>query len=181
MAQGNAESHDVSEQFGVEEFDPRMKDVNFAMTRFLETASTAIEDPTHSPWTSPTDVVQASAFDRNVDENDDSDLSRSPTLTKQDNEPEVRHILAQEQPHTFMNEDGETALDLAAKQDVYLTRDVLNHGFDINLRNVCGETPLMCAVNSENVDTGVFAEKSRRCKCEGRSTVNMSPFGSIKR
>ena len=160
MAQGNAESHDMSEQSGVEEFDPRMKDVNFAMTRFLETASTAIESPTHSPWASPTDVVQASAFDGNVDENDGSDLSRSPTLTKQDYEPEVRHILAQEQPHTFMNEDGETALHLAAKQDVYMTRDVLNHGFDINSRNVCGETPLMCAVNSENVDTVAFLLKN---------------------
>ena len=130
------------------------------MTRFLETASTAIESPTHSPWASPTDVVQASAFDGNVDENDDSDLSRSPTLTKQDNEAEVLHILAQEQPHAFINEDGETALHLAAKQDVYLARDVLDHGFDINLRNVCGETPLMCAVNAENVDTVAFLLKN---------------------
>ena len=56
-------------------------------------------------------------------------------------------MLAQEQSHTFMNEDGETALHLAAKQDV------LSRGFDINLRNLCGETPLMCAVNAENVDT----------------------------
>ncbi len=160
MARGSGESHETSEQAGVEEFDPRMNDVNFAMTRFLETASTAIESPTHSPWASPTDVAQASAFDGNVDDNEDSDLSRSPTLTKQDNEAEVRHILAQEQPHTFMNEDGETALHLAAKQDVYLARDVLNHGFDINLRNVCGETPLMCAVNSENVDTVAFLLKN---------------------
>ena len=159
-AQGNAEIHEISEQTGVEEFDPRMKEVNFAMTRFLETASTAIESPTHSPWASPTDVVQASAFDGNIDENDDPDISRSPTLTKQDNERGVRHILAQEQPHTFMNEDGETALHLAAKQDVYLTREVLNHGFDINIRNVCCETPLMCAVNSENVDTVAFLLKN---------------------
>ena len=160
MARGSAESHEISEQAGVEEFDPRINDVNFAMTRFLETASTAIESPIHSPLASPTDVAQASAFDGNVDDKDDSDLSRSPTLTKQDNEPEIRHILAQDQPHTFMNEDGETALHLAAKQDVYLVRDVLNHGFDINLRNVCGETPLMCAVNSENVDTVAFLLKN---------------------
>ena len=137
-----------------------MKDVNFAMTRFLETASTVIESPNHSPWASQTDIMQASAFEGNVDENDESDLSRSPRLTKQDIGPEVRHIIAQEQPHTFMNEDGETALHLAAKQDVYLTREVLNHGFDINLRNLCGETPLMCAVNSENVDTVAFLLKN---------------------
>ena len=157
-AQGNAQSHDISEQAGVEELDPRIQDVNFAMTRFLETASTAIESPTHSPWASPTDVVQASAFD--VDEDDGSDLSRSPTLTKQDNEPEVRRILAQEQPHAFINEGGETALHLAAKQDVYLVREVLDHGFDVNLRNVCGETPLMCAVNFENIDTVAFLLKN---------------------
>ena len=157
-AQGNAQSHDISEQAGVEELDPRIQDVNFAMTRFLETASTAIESPTHSPWASPTDVVQASAFD--VDEDDGSDLSRSPTLIKQDNEPEVRRILAQEQPHAFINEGGETALHLAAKQDVYLVREVLDHGFDVNLRNVCGETPLMCAVNFENIDTVAFLLKN---------------------
>ena len=57
MAQGNAEIPEISEQSGVEEFDPRMKDVNFAMTRFLETASTAIESPTYSPWALLTDVV----------------------------------------------------------------------------------------------------------------------------
>ena len=62
-------------------------------------------------------------------------------------------MLAHKQARTFMNEDGQTALHLAAKQDEYLTRDVLSHGVDINIRNVNGETPLMCAVNAENVDT----------------------------
>lgn len=89
MAPGDARSHDVLEQAGIEGFDPRIKDVNFAMTRFLETASTAIKPPTHSPWASPTDVVQASAFDEYVDKDNDSDLSRSPTLTEQDYE--TRH------------------------------------------------------------------------------------------
>lgn len=130
-----------------------MKDVNFAMTRFLETASTVIESPTHSPWASPTDVAQVSTFDGNVDDNDYYDIDRLPTLAKQDNEPEIRHMLAQEQAHTFMNGDGQTALHLAVKQDACLTRDVLGHGVDINIRNVNGETPLMCAVNVENVDT----------------------------
>ena len=52
-----------------------------------------------------------------------------------------------------MNEDGQTALHLTAKQDAYLTWDVLSHGLDINIRNVNSETPLMCAVIAENVDT----------------------------
>lgn len=130
-----------------------MKDVNFAMTRFLETSSTAIESPTHSPWASTTDVAQVSTFDGNLDDNEYSDLDRSPTSAKQDYEPEIRHMLAQEQAHSFMNEDGQTALHLAAKQDAYLTWDVLSCGVDINIRNVNGETPLMCAVNAENLDT----------------------------
>jgi len=160
VVRGSPEGHGTSNQAGVEDFDPRMKDVNFAMTRFLETASTAIESPTHSPWASPTDVAQASTFDGNVDDNNDSNHNRSPTLAKQDNEAEIRHMLAQEQAHTFMNEDGETALHLAAKQDAYLIRHVLSHGFDINFRNVYGETPLMCAVNAENVDTVTFLLKN---------------------
>ena len=138
-----------------------MKDVNFAMTRFLENASTAIESPTHSPWASPTDVAHVSTFDSHVDDNDDSDLDRSPTLTHRDHEPEIRRMLALEQSQNCMNEQGETALHLAAGQDAYLTQEVLSHGFDIDLRNVWGETPLMCAVNAGNVDTVTFLLKNR--------------------
>lgn len=65
-------------------------------------------------------------------------------------------MLAQEQSQTLINENGETAFYLAAKQDSYLTRDVLSYGFDIDVRNVCGETPLMCAVKAENVETITF-------------------------
>lgn len=122
IAQESPEGHGTSNQAGVEGFDLRMKDFNFAMTRFLETAPTVIESPTHSPWASPTDVAQVSTFEGNVDNNDYYDLDRLPTLARQDNEPEIRHMLAQEQAHTFMNGDGQTALHLAAKQDAYLTR-----------------------------------------------------------
>jgi ankyrin repeat protein len=137
----------------VQRSEPRMKDINFAMTRFLETASTAADSPTHSPWASPTDVAQVSSFNEDLDDNDDSDLARAPTLTREDNESEIRHMLAKEPSHNSMNEDGQTALHLAATQDEYLTRDVLGHGFDINIRNLDGETPLMCAVNAENIQT----------------------------
>lgn len=153
IARGSPEGHGIPNQADVEGFDLRMTDINFIMKRLLETASNAIESPTHSPWASPTDVAQASAFDESVDDDDDSYLDRLPTSTKQDDEPEIRHMLAQAQSHTFLNENGETALHLAAKQDAYLARDVLSHGFDIDVRNVCGETPLMYAVNAENVDT----------------------------
>lgn len=152
-AQESLEDKNASNQAGVEGFDPRMKDINFAMTRFLETASTVVESPPHSPWDSPTDAAQVSIFDGNVDDSDDSNPDRLPTLAKQDVEPEIRHMLVQEQALAFMNDDGHTALHLAAKQDAYLTRDVLSHGFDINVRNINGETPLMCAVDAENIET----------------------------
>jgi hypothetical protein len=38
-------------------------------------------------------------------------------------------------------------------QDEYLTRDVLAQGFNINIRNLDGETSVMCAVNVENIGT----------------------------
>jgi serine/threonine-protein phosphatase 6 regulatory ankyrin repeat subunit A len=134
--------------------DPRMKDINFAMSRFLETASTTADSPTRSPWASPTDVAQVSSFDEDLDEgDDDSDLPRAPTLTREDNESEIQYMLEKEPAHTFVNENGQTALHLAATQDEYLTRHVLGHGFDINIRNLDGETPLMCAVNLENIGT----------------------------
>jgi ankyrin repeat protein len=130
-----------------------MKDINFAMTRFLETASTAVDSPTHSPWASPTDAAQVSSFNEDLDGHDGSDLTSAPTLTREDNESEIRHMLAKEPPHGFVNEDGQTALHLAATQDEYLTRHVVGHGFDIDIRNLDGETPLMCAVNAENIET----------------------------
>ena len=62
-------------------------------------------------------------------------------------------MLAQEQAHTFMNGDNQTALHLAAKQDACLTRDGLSHDVDIIIRNVSGETSLTCAVNVKNIGT----------------------------
>lgn len=143
----------AANQADVQGPDPRMRHINFAMTRFLETASTAADSPTHPPWGSPTDVAQISTFDEDLDDNDDSDLAHAPTLTREDSESEIRYMLAKEPAHTFRNEDGQTALHLAAIQDEYLTRDVLGHGFDINIRNLDGETPLMCAVSVENIGT----------------------------
>lgn len=160
IAQESPANDGISNPAGVDGFDPRIKDVNFAMTRFLETASTAIGSPTGSPRASPTDLAQASTFDGNLDDNDDSDLDRAPTLANQDNEPDIRQVLAQEHARTFMNEDGQTVLHLAASQDASLTRDVLGHGFDINLRNVDGQTALMCAVNAGMVDTVAFLLKN---------------------
>lgn len=147
----------AEDQANVQGPDPRMKDINFAMTRFLETASTAADSPSHPPWATPTDAAQISSYNEDLDDDDDGDddshLARAPTLTREDSESEIRHMLAKEPAHSFVNEDGQTALHLAAMQDDYLTRNVLGHGFDINVRNLDGETPLMSAVNVENIET----------------------------
>ena len=111
-------------------------------------------------WAPPSDVAHASKFEGGLDDSGDSDLERLPALTKKDNEAEIHRILGQENPHAFMNEDGETALHLAVKETSYLTREVLRHGFDINIRNLYGATPLMCAVNAENTDTVTFLLKN---------------------
>jgi ankyrin repeat protein len=150
----------AADQADVQGPDPRMKDINFAMTRFLETASTTADSPTHSPWASPTDVAQMSSFDGDLDDNVDSDVAREPTLTREDSESQIQDMLAKEPAHSFVNEDGQTAIHLAAMQDEYLTREVLGHGFDINIRNLDGETPLMCAVNVENIETVRFLLKN---------------------
>jgi hypothetical protein len=80
-----------------------------------------------------------------------SDLACAPTLARDDSESEIQSMLAKERPQSFIN--VQTALHLAAMQDEYLTRDVLAQGFNINIRNLDGETPLMCAVNIENIGT----------------------------
>jgi serine/threonine-protein phosphatase 6 regulatory ankyrin repeat subunit A len=149
-------------QSGVQGPDPRMKEIDFAMTRFLESTSTAADSPNHSPWASPTDAAHVSSFneDLNDHDDDDSDLAGAPTLTREDSENEIRHMLAKEAAHSYVNEDGQTALHLAAMQDEYLTRTVLEHGFDINVRNLDGETPLMCAVNVDNTETVILLLKN---------------------
>ena len=137
-----------------------MKNVNFALMKFLETTSTATDSPSHSPWASPTDVAQASSFTGDLDDDDDLDLAQAPPLVKEDTESKIRCMLAKESAHASVNEDGQTALHLAAEQDEYLTRDVLKNGFEINVRNLDGQTPLMCAVNADNIETVTLLLKS---------------------
>ncbi|ERF74980.1 hypothetical protein EPUS_08521 [Endocarpon pusillum Z07020] len=157
---GDVGDYVAEDQADVQGPDPRMKDINFALTRFLETASTIAGSPSQSPWASPTNVAQASSFNADLDDDAGSDLARAPTLTREDSESEIRYILAKEHAHNFFNEDGQTALHLAAMQDEYLTRNVLGHGFDVNVCNLDGETPLMCAVNVENLETVTLLLKS---------------------
>ena len=143
----------VADSAEVEGADPRMKGINFAMARFLETETTVADSPVHSPWASPIDVAHFPTFDQDVDDDNESDIARAPVLTREDTDSEVRSMLAKEPVPSFLNDDGQTVLHLAAIEDEYLTREVLGRGVDINIRNLDEETPLMCAVNVGNIET----------------------------
>ena len=69
----------VANQDNPQGFDPRMEDLNFAMTRFLETASTSASSPSHLPEISPTDGSPVSLFNEYGSDNDDCGLDRGPT------------------------------------------------------------------------------------------------------
>ena len=71
-----------SNAFNENNFLSFLQDVNFAIARFHETASTATESPSHSPWASRTNITPVSTFDGNLDDGNHSDLSRSPTLAR---------------------------------------------------------------------------------------------------
>ena len=122
-----------------------MQKINFALTRFLETASTAVDSPAQSPGAPPTNVAQISAYEDDLEDEEDLGLVQAPVLTREDSEAEIHDILTTKSA-TFLNEDGQSALHLAAMQDEYMTGDVLRHGVNIDIHNLDGETPLMCAV-----------------------------------
>ena len=121
--------------------------------RSQEIASTAIKIPVSSPWILPTAITQASTSDGRQDDTNDSDLDQSLAVEQEDYGSEIRSSLAQDRSHTSINEDGETALHLAAKHDTCVTQRILSRGCNVDIRNMSGETPLMCAINAKNKDT----------------------------
>ena len=127
------------------------------MTRFLDTASTAADSPKHSPWDSSTDVAQVSAFKEDFYDDDIPILAQAPVMTREASEAKIHNMLSKEPTHASVNEDGQTALHLAAMEDEYLTQEVLarasNIPIEIDVRNWEGETPLMCAINAGNAET----------------------------
>lgn len=109
------------------------------MARFSETASTILGSSNQSPWLLVRDHAQVSSYE-------DGDLlivHGSGTGGKSGAEI---HDMLTTKPAAFLNDDGQSALHLAAMLDEYMTRDVLRHGVDIDIHNLDGETPLMCAV-----------------------------------
>jgi hypothetical protein len=48
-------------------------------------------------------------------------------------------MLTQETAQSLVNKNGQTTLRLAIMQDEYLTREVLGHAADVNIRNLDGD------------------------------------------
>ena len=142
---------------GLRQWDPRVEDVDFALNRFLETATIAASSPPPSPWQQPADVADMSLFNTEVVDDSISlrafEEPKKPPMVKEDSEGEVLELLQQGTAEDIINDDGQTALHLAAKSDEYLTREVLARGVNINARNVDGDTALMTAIIAGNEDT----------------------------
>ena len=148
LGQEKIENYVGEDEAGNQRSDPRMQKINFALTRFLETASTAAGSPIQSAWDSPTNAAQISAYEDDLEDEDDLNLVHAPTLARESSEAEIHDILTTKSA-AFLNDDGQSALHLAAMLDEYVTGDVLRHGVDIDIRNLDGETPLMCAVRTD--------------------------------
>lgn len=144
------ENYIGADEAGNQRSDPRMQKINFALTRFLETASTTVDSLVQSPWASPTIAAQISAYEDEDEDEDNINLVHAPALARENTEAEIHDILTKESA-AFLNDDGQSALHLAATLDEYMTGDVLRHGvdIDIDIRNLDGETPLMCAVRTD--------------------------------
>ena len=95
------------------------------------------------------------------DEDFDDDIATpelkncQPTMIKQDSEAEAKidKLLLQGPDRCVMNNEGQTALHLAAQQDAYLTQKVIRRGFYVDEPDVEGETPLISAIIVENIET----------------------------
>ena len=148
LGQEKIENYIGVDEAGNQRSDPRMQKINFALARFLETASTAAGSPIQSAWDSPTNAAQISAYEDDLEDEEDLNLVHTPTLARDNSEAEIHDILTTKSA-AFLNDDGQSALHLAAMLDEYVTGDVLRHGVDIDIRNLDGETPLMCAVRTD--------------------------------
>ena len=118
------------------------------LSKYLESIPIAEYSPP------PTNAAGMSIFDEDLD-----DASPPPELTNhvptasQDKEDEINQLLLQSPDRCTINDDGQTALHLAAQANAYLLRRVLNQGYPIDEPNIEGETPLMSAVIAENLET----------------------------
>ena len=120
------------------------------LSSYLESVAVARYSPP------PTNAAGMSTFDEDFDDDTvppELLIESPPAITRLDLENEIEALLLKQSGNCLMNDEGQTALHLAAQQDVYLTQRVLSCGLQPNEPNVEGETPLMLAVMAENIET----------------------------
>ena len=120
------------------------------LSRYLESVATARYSPP------PTNAAGMSIFDEDFDDDTvppELLIKPPPASTMHDLESEIERLLLNISETCLMNDEGQTALHLAAQQDAYLTQKVISHGLHPDEPNVEGETPLMIAVMAENIET----------------------------
>lgn len=120
------------------------------LSNYLKTVAIARYSPP------PTNAAGMSTFDEDFDDDalpDELQCDQSHTVVVYDVETEIEKLLLQESETCAMNDEGQTALHLAAQQDPYLTQRVLSGGLKVDELNIEGETPLMSAVMAENMET----------------------------
>ena len=130
----------------------RVEDVNFAISRFLKTASANDVDPAHEHLSLPADAAQASFRKEDLDEQIGWESARNSTSFREDKNSRIRAMLAEKNAASLKNEEGQTPFHLAALEDEYIAREALNRGLDVEVRNVDRETPLICAVKVEKTE-----------------------------
>ena len=120
------------------------------LSRYLESVAIARYSPP------PTNAAGMSTFDEDFDDDTvppELLIKPAPASTKLDLEGEIEELLVKVSDRCLMNDEGQTALHLAAQQDAYLTQKVISHGLHPDEPNVEGETPLMLAIMAENIET----------------------------
>ena len=123
---------------------------SIGLSRYLESVAVARYSPP------PTNAAGMSTFDEDFDDDTvppELLINPPPASTTLDLESEIEGLLLKVSDRCLMNDEGQTALHLAAQQDAYLTQKVISHGVHPDESNVEGETPLMLAVMVENIET----------------------------
>lgn len=120
------------------------------LSKYLESVAIARYSPP------PTNAAGMSTFDEDFDDDTvppELLIQPPPASLRHDLESKIERLLLNSSEGCLMNDEGQTALHLAAQQDAYLTQKVISHGLHFDEPNVEGETPLMSAVMVENIET----------------------------
>ena len=120
------------------------------LSKYLESLAIARYSPP------PTNGAGLSTFDEDLDDATpppEIEGIKSPSKLSEEHEAEIDRLLCQSSSLSIVNDNGQTALHLAAQQNSYLTQKAISNGANVDERNIENEIPLMSAVIAENTET----------------------------